>query len=343
MSTLVDERVAAKVAARMASEGSLGHSYLLDELDSSFKRLTAEAEPLIAAETGFSAGVPAVSRVLSRKEWATVNVASMLKLMSPLLDKMERKIEIRSASPLSRMTYGPMLGAQMGMVLGFLSQKVLGQYDVVDGHQNEVWFVGPNIVLTERRFGFVPRDFRLWVAVHELTHRAQFEGNTWVREHFLSSVGNLIEALDIDASQVLRRMRNRSSRGSFGDAPIPLRLLGPDQIEGFNNLQAFMSVIEGHANFVMDRVAEKAIPTQPRMRETLKKGAMGGGWITKILNKVLGLDLKRAQYKQGQEFFDQVFAATGQAGVTACFASAENLPSLEEVKDPPKWLARIQP
>jgi len=342
LSTLVDARVATKVAARMASEGALGRSYLLDELEGSFRRLTAEAEPLIFDETGFSAGAPAVSLVLSRKDWASANVASMLKLMSPLLDKMERKIDAHPGSPLSRLTYGPLLGAQMGAVLGFLSQKVLGQYDVVDGHQNEVWFVGPNIVLTERRFGFVPRDFRLWVAVHELTHRAQFEGNAWVRDHFLSSVSSLVEAMDIDASQVLRRLRSRSFRSS-GDAPIPLRLLGPEQVEGFNKLQAFMSVIEGHANFVMDRVAEKAIPTQPRMRETLKKGSVGGGWVAKILNKVLGLDLKRAQYKQGQEFFDQVFAATGQSAVKACFASAENLPSLEEVKDPPKWLARVQP
>lgn len=342
MSGLVDPRVAASVAGRVASRAPLDRSYLLDDLDSSFAALTAEAEPLIKAETGFSADSPAKPKVLSRKEWANENIGSMLKLMAPLLEKLERKIDSTPVSPVARLTYGPVLGAQMGVVLGFLSQKVLGQYDVVEGHQNQVWFVGPNIVLTERRFGFVPRDFRLWVAVHELTHRAQFEGNPWVREYFLESVAKLIEEMDIDSSHLLKRLKSFASRSQEA-APMPLRLLSPDQIERFNSLQALMSVIEGHANFVMDRVAEKEIPTQPRMRATLQQGALSGGWLGKLLSKLLGLDLKRAQYKQGQMFFDQVFKASGQQAIVACFSAPENLPSLREVKDPKQWLARVQP
>lgn len=330
------------MAGRVASRGPLDRSYLLDDLDSSFAAITAEAEPLIQAETGFSPASPARPKVLSRKEWANENIGSMLKLMSPLLDKLERKIEATPVSPVARLTYGPLLGAQMGVVLGFLSQKVLGQYDVVEAHHDEIWFVGPNVVLTERRFGFVPRDFRLWVAVHELTHRAQFEGNPWMRDHFLGSVAQLIEEMDIDSSQLLKRLKG-ATRGSNGDAPMPLRLLSPRQIERFNSLQALMSVIEGHANFVMDKVAEKEIPTQPRMRATLKQGALAGGWLGKILSKILGLDLKRAQYRQGQEFFDQIFKASGREAVVACFRGPENLPTLAEVKEPQQWLARVQP
>lgn len=342
MSTLVDARIAASVAGKVAARGPLDGSYLLDDLHSSFAAVTAEAEPLIKAETGFSPEGPAVPRVLSRKEWANENIGSMLKLMAPLLEKLERKLESTPISPVARIAYGPVLGAQMGVVLGFLSQKVLGQYDVVEGHQNQVWFVGPNIVMTERRFGFVPRDFRLWVAVHELTHRAQFEGNPWMRDYFLGSVGKLIDEMDIDSSHLLKRLKNLSHKPS-DEAPIPIRLLSPDQIENFNKLQALMSVIEGHANFVMDKVAERAIPTQPRMRATLKQGSLSSGWIGKLLNKVLGLDLKRAQYRQGQEFFDRVFEASGQDGIVECFRAPENLPSLAEVKDPKQWLARVQP
>lgn len=340
--SLVNARVAATVAGRVASRAPLDRSYLLDDLESSFEALTAEAEPLIQAETGFSPKAPAKSLVLSRSQWAEENITSMLKLMGPLLDKLERKIESAPASPVARLAYGPVLGAQMGVVLGFLSQKVLGQYDVVEGHGNQVWFVGPNVVLTERRFGFVPRDFRLWVAVHELTHRAQFEGNPWMREHFLSSVAQLIEELDIDATHVVKRLKSLAARPE-GDAPVPLKLLSPEQIDSFNRLQALMSVIEGHANWVMDKVAEEAIPSQPRMRATLQKGALSGGWVGKLLSKLLGLDLKRAQYKQGQEFFDQVFKASGREGIASCFRSPDNLPSLTEVKEPEKWLARVRP
>lgn len=342
MSGLVDARVAASVASRVASRAPLDRSYLLDDLSQSFEALTEQAEPLIALETGFSPQLPAKPVVLSRKDWANENIASMLKLMAPLLDKLERKIDSTPVSPVARLTYGPLLGAQMGVVLGFLSQKVLGQYDVVEGHQNQVWFVGPNVVLTERRFGFVPRDFRLWVAVHELTHRAQFEGNPWIRDHFLGSVGKLIDEMDIDASHLVKRLKSGWARPE-GDAPMPLRLLSPEQIESFNKLQALMSVIEGHANFVMDRVAEKEIPTQPRMRATLKQGALAGGWLGKMISKILGLDLKRAQYRQGQEFFDRIFEASGRQAVVACFAAPENLPSLTEVKNPGQWLARVQP
>lgn len=342
MSSLVDARVASSVAGRVASAGPLDRSYLLDDLDESFADLTAEAEPMIQAETGFHPGSPVKAVVLSRKDWANENISSMLMLMAPLLDKLEEKLDSTPVSPFARLTYGPLLGAQMGVVLGFLSQKVLGQYDVVAGHGDQVWFVGPNVVLTERRFGFVPRDFRLWVAVHELTHRAQFEGNYWVRDYFLGSVTKLIDEMDIDASHLLKRLKGGAGKAP-SDTPAPLRLLSPGQIESFNKLQAFMSVIEGHANFVMDKVAEQEIPTQPRMRATLKQGALAGGWLGKLLNKVLGLDLKRAQYRQGQEFFDQVYKASGQQAVIACFSGPENLPSLTEVKDPPKWLARVQP
>jgi len=343
MSSLVDAQIASRVATKFAAQGPLGDSYLLDNLDESLKAIVLEAEPLIEEETGFAPSTPAVALALSRSDWATANIHSMLTLISGLLEKMEQKIDLRPVSPMVRMTYGPVLGAQMGAVLGFLSQRVLGQYDVIEGHQDEVWFVGPNMVLMERKFGFVPRDFRLWVAVHELTHRAQFEGNAWIREYFLTTVNALIEGLDIEPTQIVRRLAGGIGRPS-GDAPIALRWLEPEQIDRFNSLQAFMSLIEGHANFVMDRVAPRAIPTQPRMRETLKGGgSLGGGLVGKLLGKLLGLELKKAQYKQGQEFCDRIFEAAGQQAIAACFNGPEQLPTLEEVKDPKRWLARVQP
>ena len=338
---LVNAGVAERFAARFASEGPLDGSYLLDDLESHFQALVAEAEPLIAEETRFSPASPAVPALLSRKQWATANVESMLSLMAPLLEKVEQRIAATPMSPMAQLAYGPALGAQLGLVLGFMSQRVLGQYDMLAGHENQVWFVGPNIVLTERRFGFVPRDFRLWVVLHELTHRSQFEGNPWMREYFLGLVKDLLSDLDLDASNVLRRMAGRSDIGP--DAPIALRVLDPGQLEKFNRLQAFMSVIEGHGNFVMDRIAEHTIPTQPRMRQTLRSGAASGGWLGKLLSKVLGLDLKRAQYLQGQAFLDVAFAAGGSDTVALCFESAEKLPSLTEVRDPQLWLDRVRP
>ncbi|MCA1840460.1 MAG: zinc-dependent metalloprotease [Actinomycetota bacterium] len=336
---LIDVAFAAKVAARFASQGPLDQSYLLDDLDADLSRLVAEAEPLIEAETGFVTGSPAVANVLSRSEWAAANVDSMLVLMAPLLEKVDAKVSSSPIGSVVKLAYRPALGAQMGTVLGFLSQRVLGQYDLLLGRHDHVWFVGPNMVLMERRFGFVPRDFRLWVVLHELTHRAQFEGNPWVRQYFIDSVSDLLSSLDMDAGTLLDRLIQALKSGE-GSQPFGLRMLSEEQRAKFNDMQAFMSVIEGHGNFIMDSIAERIIPTQPRMRRVLRGGASSSGVMAKLIGKLLGLEMKRAQYEDGQRFFDKLLASAGQEAVNKVFTSAEYLPSLDEVKRPELWVKR---
>lgn len=346
MSGLIDEGIASRFAAMFAQPGSLDQSYLLDGLQESFEELTREAEPLIGEESGFESPHPAVARVLSRQEWATANVTSMLELMSPLLVKMQKKFDSADAFPGAKYAYKAALGAQLGTVLGFLSQRVLGQYDILVGHQNQVWFVGPNVVMMERRFGFLPRDFRLWIVLHEMTHRSQFEANPWVRPHFLGMVNEMLESMDMDAKTLADRMVStfkNSPKGSDDGTPLVFRVLQPEQLEVFNRLQAFMSVIEGHGNFVMDRVGEGRIPSQPRMSQALRGGSSVGTPMAKLMAKVLGFELKKAQYVQGQLFFDAVYAGAGSAGVKAVFHSVEALPTLEEVKSPERWLSRVSP
>lgn len=346
MSGLVDEAVASKFAAMFAQPGSLDQSYLLDGLQESFEELTREAEPLIAEESGFVSPHPAVARVLNRQEWASANVTSMLELMSPLLDKMQKRMDTTQVFPGAKFAYKAALGAQLGTVLGFLSQRVLGQYDILMGHQNQVWFVGPNIVMMERRFGFLPRDFRLWIVLHELTHRSQFEANPWVRPHFMGLVNQMLDSMDVDAKTLAERMLSSfKPNGKSGDdgTPIVFRMLQPEQLEIFNTLQAFMSVIEGHGNFVMDRVGEGRIPSMPRMTQALRGGGTVGSPLARLIAKVLGFELKKAQYVQGQLFFDAVYASAGSPGVKAVFHSVEALPTLEEVKSPERWLSRVSP
>lgn len=337
-SALIDLEIAARLASRIGAAGPLDRSYLLDDLDRDFSDLVAEAEPQVWEETGFALTQPASARVLTRGEWAKANIRSMVWLLAPLLDRVEEKMGSTPVSGLVRMAYRPALGVQIGTVLGLLSQKVLGQYDLLLEDSNEVWFVGPNIVLTERRLGFVPRDFRLWVALHELTHRAQFEGHPWLREHFLESVRSLFSSVKIDARSFFERLieslRHPERAG-------PLGLLDPEQIRQFETLQAFMSVIEGHGSFVMDRIGARVIPTHARMKRTMQARSALGGPLSRILRKLLGLDLKRLQYEQGQAFFEQVFESGGQEAVSACFASADQLPSLSEIRSPQTWLARV--
>lgn len=340
---LIETGVAIRVARRLATDPMEG-SYLVQDLARSFSDLVAEAEPLVAEEAGFGPPTPARARVLSRSEWAEANIDSTVKLLSPLLEKVEAKVPVAgegSPGALARKAYGSFLGAQLGGVLGFVSQRVLGQYELDQANASDVWFVGPNVVITERRFGFVPRDFRLWVAVHELTHRAQFEGNPWLRGYFHGSVGELLASLELQPIPLLERAI-KAVRSPEGPDPIGIRLLDPHQREIFDRLQALMSTVEGHGNFVMDRVGAERIPTQPRMRRTLSGSSMDGP-LGKILRRLLGLDLKKLQYEEGQRFFDAVFAAAGRDGVRAAFGGASSLPSLGELREPRSWLARVHP
>lgn len=336
--SLID--VAARVATRLAARGPLDGSYLMEGVAESLAGLVAEAEPLVAEETGFEASSPAAARVLGRAEWAAANVDSILTLMAPLLEKAEHRMAEAPFGGFARRAYRPALGAQLGAALGFLSHKVLGQYDVLVGRTDEVWFVGPNIVLLERRLGFVPRDFRLWVALHELTHRAQFEGNPWLRPHFLTSVHELLASLEMDARTLVERALE-AARHPEDPTPIGVRMLAPDQREQFDRLQALMTVVEGHGNFVMDRVAARVIPTQARMRRTLRAQAAAAGPVAKLIQRLLGLDLKRRQYEEGQAFFEAVDRAAGKQGVAACFGSPERLPAPDEIASPERWIQRV--
>lgn len=329
--------MAARFASRIAAAGPLDRSYLLDDLEGHFAELVKEAEPMVAEETGFILEEPARSRILTRAEWASANIRSMTTLLGPLLDRVEDRISVTPVSGLVRAAYRPVLGLQIGTVLGLLSQKVLGQFDLMVADTNEVWFVGTNIVLTERRLGFVPRDFRLWVALHELTHRAQFGAHPWLRDHFLDRLHRLFGSLKLDARSFLQRLieglRNPEQGG-------PLGFLEPEQMKQFQELQAIMSVVEGHGSFVMDRIGERIIPTHPRMKKTMQSRAAMGGVLSRLLRRLLGLDLKRLQYEEGQAFFQHLFAERGAEAVAACFSSADSLPSLDEIRSPEKWLAR---
>lgn len=337
-SDLVDLKMVARFASRLAAAGPLDSSYLLDDLDSHLEELVREAEPLVERETGFIVPRPARPRVLSRREWAEENVESMTSLMRPLLERVESRMAGNPAAGLARIAYRPMLGAQLGAVLGFLSQRVLGQFDLLAAAEDEVWFVGSNLVLMERRFGFIPRDFRLWVVLHELTHRAQFEGNPWLREHFLESVHGFLGDIDLDLGSFFPRLAEaiRSDDGM----PLGLRLLGPEHRARFDALQALMSLIEGHGNFVMDRIAEDLIPTAPRMRRTLRAGGLSRSPLARIIGKLLGLDMKKRQYEEGQVFCTEVFQQGGGEALALAFSSPSMLPTLKEIRAPQQWIDR---
>jgi coenzyme F420 biosynthesis associated uncharacterized protein len=227
--------LAEKVAKRVAGREPLADSYLYDSLEPDFAEFTAEAEELVEGVTGLrSLAGPARARVTDRAGWIKANVASFQRLLRPVLDKVGPRMADSPIAPIGRQ----IAGAQLGTMLGWMSTRVLGQYDLLlieddkPEEQDLVYYVGPNILGIEKRFAFPPREFRLWLALHEVTHRAQFTGVPWMRPHFLGLVERSLGSIDPDPKRFLEALKRaveqmRNGQNPLDDGGLVALLAGP--------------------------------------------------------------------------------------------------------------------
>src|SRR4029078_487383 len=206
MATPVDWTLAERIAVRVSGREPFAESYHYASLLPDFEELTAEAEELVYAATGLrSLSGPARARVTDRAGWVRANIASFSRLLRPLTDKLGARMGDGKLTPLARRA----TGAELGLLLGWMSTRVLGQYDllIVEAENPEdqdiVYYVGPNVLALEKRFAFPPKEFRLWLALHEVTHRAQFTGVAWLREHYLGLVQQTLDSVDPDPKRFL--------------------------------------------------------------------------------------------------------------------------------------------
>ena len=348
------ERVAGWVASRTRTPAP----YRPDLLQAEFAELTAQAEELVAASTGLrSAAGPARARVTDRAGWVHANVASFQRLLGPHLDRLDPTRLSGSNAMLSRLA-GPLAsagrtatGAQMGVVLGWLSTRVLGQYDLLiteeaAEEQDIVYFVGPNVVALERQHGFEPREFRLWLALHEVTHRCQFTAIPWMRDYFVSLVEEGIGSLEPDPARLaaaLRRMTDqiRAGRNPLEDNGALGLVATPEQLEGLHRIQALMSLLEGHGDVTMDRAGAADIPSAAHFSAVLRQRRTQAHGLSKILQQLIGIEAKLRQYAEGERFITAVESVGGPALLNNAWRGPEWLPSLDEIRDPHLWIDRV--
>jgi coenzyme F420 biosynthesis associated uncharacterized protein len=284
--------------------------------------------------------------VVDRETWVASNLAGFQVLAGPLLDKLAESGRRSNAVTLAlgrRAT-----GLQLGVMLAFLSSKVLGQYEVMlpDRASGRLSLIAPNIVAVERELGVVPRDFRLWVCLHEQCHRTQFTAVPWMRDHLESLITELAATTDLDPVAVLGRLRSAVAgmRDKREDGPRPgiLELVqSPEQRAVLDRMQALMTLLEGHAEWAMDSVGPDVVPTVETIRGKFEERRGGGGVIDRLLRRVLGLDLKMQQYKQGAAFVRNVVAASGVTGLNTVWESPAALPTRAEISDPTAWMRRV--
>jgi coenzyme F420 biosynthesis associated uncharacterized protein len=349
MQGAVDWQVARRVATRVAGREPFAHSYHADSLAPDFEVLTAQAEELVGQTTGLrSLAGPARARVADREMWIDANLASFQRLLRPLLDKMDPKV---GGGPFGAVTRR-VGGVELGMLLGWMSTRVLGQYDLlviededVD-QQDLVYYVGPNVLMMERRYAFPPREFRLWLALHEVTHRAQFTGVPWLRAHFLSLVHELLESVDPDPQRLVSALndvleKRRAGEDPLADGGVMGILATPEQKLALDKIGGMMSLLEGHGDVTMDRAGAGLIPNAERFGRVLRQRRQEQRRFVKLLQRLVGIQAKLQQYAQGEEFIAVVEAAGGTALLDRAFESPDNLPSIAEIREPSLWLARM--
>jgi coenzyme F420 biosynthesis associated uncharacterized protein len=297
-----------------------------------------------------AAGPESPVLIVDRAGWVEANADGFSKVVQPLVDKVEE--QRRTLVGMAGNVGARVTGAEAGALLAFLSHKVLGQFDPFGGpadardRPGRLLLVAPNIVAAEQEMEVPPADFRLWVCLHEETHRVQFTAVPWLREHLLSEIGAFVEATDVDPEHLratvaegIRRF-TEVVRGGSGGSLLDL-FTSPEQREVIDRVTAVMSLLEGHADVVMDGVGPSVVPSVATIRTRFDKRRKGRSPADRVLRRLLGLDAKMRQYSDGAAFVNAVVDQVGMAGFNAVWTSPEQLPSAKEIEDPQAWLRRV--
>ena len=344
-SRMIDWDTAVSVGSRLAGEGPSVSSTEAADVVAELRAGAARSTPLVRAFTGLVAEErTAPVLVVDRRGWLQANVDGFADIVSPLIDKLQAKKG--APSPIAHAVGSRVTGAELGLMLGFMSGKVLGQFDPFfegGGASGRLLLVAPNIVQVERELQVDPHDFRLWVCLHEETHRVQFTAVPWMRDHLRSEMEKIIDAVHTDPAQMLSEAMKKIGDVISGKAEGSLLDLfsSPEQKVVVERITGVMSLLEGHADVVMDGVGPEVIPSVAAIRSKFTERRKGLGVLDKLIRRLMGLDQKMAQYRDGAVFTRAVVDKVGMDGFNAVWAAPANLPSKAEILAPETWLARV--
>lgn len=341
---LVDWGLAVWIAQALSGDGP-SWSGTDDELRAESRR----AARLVSRYTGLKVkGDLPEAELIGRDEWARVNIDAFKGMsagVEPILAE-RAEAEGKSAGAGGKVT-ALATGAEVGLAVGYLAQRVIGQYDVAllgPMREPRLLFVAPNLSAARDRLD-VDRDlFLRWIALHETTHAVQFGGVPWLRGHLGEIARELFEqaAVEVKPGDVLSKLvaNPRELLRSFANGELATVFFNDSQKELVDRLLAAMTVIEGYAEHVMDAVGDELDPGYAELRRRLDRDRERRGALDSLVSKLLGLDMKMAQYKRGKEFCDAVADQAGIRGLNVVWRNPESLPTPAEIEDPAAWIER---
>lgn len=367
-SGLIQWDLAAKIAAKTVPAGPTPPARAVQEAVASMRHYAEVSVDHVYAISGLEAArdlrdAPVV--IVDRAGWTKANAATFQALLEPAMSELAEKYRERrrEANELTQWIGSRATAVETGVVLGFLSTKVLGQYDPYAGLASpeaarrhpggRLMIVAPNVLEVEEELNVDPDDFRLWVCLHEQTHRVQFAAAPWLRDHMAQTIQELSSSMTGDLDQIkVRLSRAAASVGEQftggsrknNDAELlgPLStVLGPRERELMSRAVATMTLLEGHANWVMDNVDSSVVSSVKTIRRRFDRRRDLQGPLQRMIRKFLGLDAKAKQYVQGQRFVTDVIDSAGLAGFNRVWERAENLPTEAEIRNPEAWVHRV--
>jgi len=341
---MIDWIVAERIAAFVAGTGDA------QEPDADLPQLAAEAEKRVVAYTGLTPARPIPPpEGISRREWVASNIASMRLLLDPVLER--ANTGLGPLSPAIQIAVGFVLSTEVGVVVGYLGQRVLGQYELVlldeavEDRPPRLLFVLPNLGQAVDAFGADENEFMTWVTLHEVTHAVQFAGVPWLHPHVAGLVRDLLKQAEvrIDTPRKVRLPSGDEIKrilGALRQGDLISIVTSKAERDTLDRVQAVMAVIEGHAEHVMDAVAPDLLPSLPELRAAIDRRRKSQSGLNRLVARLLGLEMKLKQYERGKIFCDAIVDAAGPEALSHVFSSPEALPTLAEIDDPRAWLQR---
>jgi len=286
---------------------------------------------------------------VDRTTWAQANLRTMRGTLDPLLQQFGGTGNGPLAGPL-RAAGGMLLAGEIGGIVGFMGRHVLGQYELalLDPTQGaRLLLVAPNLHEAADGMDVALEELLPWVVFHEVTHAVQFNGVPWLREHLAGMLRDLLSSVQvsIDPSALLKLPSVDDLRGMWDqvrDGGLVTAVAGPERKALIDRLQATMALIEGHAEHVMDAAGAPVLPNVGRLREAMDHRRKHRPPLFKLLERLLGLDMKMRQYEHGKRFCDAVVARGGIDALNRAWSAPDRLPTLEELDDPAAWIRRTE-
>jgi coenzyme F420 biosynthesis associated uncharacterized protein len=355
---MIDWNTAVQTGVRLVRPGPQVDLEEATQVVTELRDLAVIAQGHVREFTGMDGALdPSPAVVVDRPGWIRANVDGFKVVLEPLMEQLAAR---RGGGMLSGGPGGAVVqavgsrvtGFQVGAVLAYMASRVLGQYELFlppdpTGHAptGRLTLVAPNIVYVEKELGVDSHDFRLWVCLHEETHRAQFASVPWLRTYVQEQMTQFLLASDLDPGAVLDRLRDVADavadavRG--GDSNLIDAIQSPEQRAILDRLTAVMTLVEGHGDYVMDAVGPEVVPSVADIRRKFQGRRDGSSQFDKTIRRLLGIDMKMKQYAEGSKFVRQVVSAVGMEGFNKVWASPETLPTHDEIKDPAAWIARV--